>query len=281
MQNYEFAHMQNVEKDIVVRRWLTFRMDLPLLITIAVYVFLLAPLLIIIFYSFNSGSSTVFWKSFSWRWYVKILSDSRLQDAFLNSTIIAFSSALLATAVGTVTAVAFVKRDFPGKGFLATILMAPMVLPEIVLGVGMLVMCVFARVELGFRTTIFGHVLVALPFSIMIVRSAASALDSRLDEAAADLGANGWQIFCRITLPLLAPAIGTSFLMTATVSFDDFVMSTFVSGVGGTTLPLFIYSELKTGLTPEIDAIGTLMIVANVAVAYLGLRRRVAWSRQK
>jgi spermidine/putrescine transport system permease protein len=247
----------------------------PLIMTIGAYLFLFVPLLVLIVYSFNASRSTVVWSGFTVDWYAQVFEDSRLRKALWNSTIIAMVSATISTAIGTVTALAIVRRDFPGRDALSTLLMAPLVLPEIVVAVAFLVFMVVIDVKLGLFTLIVGHILVALPFTILIVRAAASALDRRLEEAAADLGANEVQIFQRVTMPLLMPAVFTAFLMAATLSFDNFVMSTFTTGVGTTTLPLYIYSLLKLGITPKINAMGTLLVLVNVLLVIIVLGRQL------
>lgn len=249
--------------------------QIPLAATIGAYLFLFVPLLVLMVYSFNASRSTVVWTGFTFDWYEQVFADMRLRKALWNSAIIALVSAAISTAIGTVTALAIVRRDFPGRDALSTVLMAPLVLPEIVIAVAFLVFMVVINVRLGFFTLIVGHILVALPFTILIVRAAASALDRRLEEAAADLGANEAQTFLRVTMPLLMPAIFTSFLMAATLSFDNFVMSTFTTGVGTTTLPLHIYSLLKLGITPKINAMGTLLVLVNVLLVIIVLGRQL------
>ncbi len=249
--------------------------QIPLAVTIGAYLFLFVPLLVLIVYSFNASRSTVVWTGFTFDWYEQVFADMRLRKALWNSAIIALVSAAISTAIGTVTALAIVRRNFPGRDALSTVLMAPLVLPEIVIAVAFLVFMVVINVRLGFFTLIVGHILVALPFTILIVRAAASALDRRLEEAAADLGANEVQTFLRVTMPLLMPAIFTSFLMAATLSFDNFVMSTFTTGVGTTTLPLHIYSLLKLGITPKINAMGTLLVLVNVLLVIIVLGRQL------
>lgn len=249
--------------------------QLPLVMTIGAYLFLFVPLLVLMVYSFNASRSTVVWTGFTFDWYAQVFEDMRLRKALRNSAVIAVVSAAISTAIGTVTALAIVRRDFPGRDALSTILMAPLVLPEIVIAVAFLVFMVVINVRLGFFTLIVGHILVTLPFTILIVRAAASALDRRLEEAAADLGANEVQTFLRVTMPLLMPAVFTSFLMAATLSFDNFVMSTFTTGVGTTTLPLHIYSLLKLGITPKINAMGTLLVLVNVLLVIIVLGRQL------
>lgn len=241
--------------------------------TLAGFIFLFAPLAVLVIFSFNSSPSTVNWTGFSFAWYGEVLNDGRLKASVVVSLIVAITSALVATAVGATAALAVTRHRFPGKNLFATSLVAPLVLPELVLAVGLLVGSVWIGLPLGFLTLIAGHMLISLPFAFLIIRAAASALDPKLDEAAADLGAHSGQIFWRVTFPLLIPALTAAMLLAAVVSFDNFIMSTFVSGVGTTTLPLQIYSMLKTGLTPKINALGTLLIGVNVLAVLLVLRR--------
>lgn len=241
--------------------------------TLLGYLFLFAPLLVLVIYAFNAGRSTVMWEGFSLAWFAEALGDRGLRAGLKVSVIVATASAVLATAIGTSAALAVVKRPFAGQNLFSTLVIAPLVLPEIVLAVGLLVATVWTGVSLGYGTLIAGHVLVSVPFSFLIVRAAASGLDPRLDEAAADLGANGRQIFVRVTLPLLLPAILSAFLLCAVISFDNFVVSTFVSGVGSTPLPIQIYAMLKTGLTPKINALGAMLIAVNVLVILVVMGR--------
>ncbi|MDX3974074.1 ABC transporter permease [Shinella sp.] len=249
--------------------------------TLIGYVFLFAPLLVLVIYAFNAGRSTVVWEGFSLAWFAEALRDRGLRAGLQVSVIVAIASAALATMIGTSAALAVVKRPFAGKNLFSTLIIAPLVLPEIVLAVGLLVATVWTGVPLGYGTLIAGHVLVSIPFSFLIVRAAASGLDPRLDEAAADLGANGKQAFLRVTLPLLAPAILSAFLLCAVISFDNFVVSTFVSGVGSTPLPIQIYATLKSGLTPKINALGAMLIAVNVLVILAVMSRYLKTIRKQ
>jgi len=244
-------------------------------ITFAAYVFLFAPIAVLIVYSFNESKSTVVWSGFTLDWYGELLTDTGLKRALRVSLVVAGASAVISTVIGTLTALAIVRRSFPGRNLLSTLMLAPLVLPEIVIAVAFLVFMVLAGVRLGYFTLIVGHVLVSVPFTTLIVRAAAASLDRRLEEAAADLGANELQVFLRVTIPLLLPAIFTAFLLAATLSFGNFIMSIFASGVGTTTLPLRIYSMLKIALTPKINALGTLMVLATVLIIVVVLGRRL------
>lgn len=242
-------------------------------VTLLTFIFMLTPIVVLVAFAFNSGRSTVVWTGFSLEWFEKVWNNRHIARALNVSLIVALASAAISTAVGTLAAVAITRRSFPGRDVLGAALAAPLVLPEIVLGVALLVFMSFMGVRLGYGTMIIGHVLISMPFATLIVRAAASSLDSRLENAAADLGANEWQTFHMVTLPQLMPAIFTAFILSATLSFDNLVMSTFTSGVGTTTLPLRIYSMLKLGITPEINALGALLVVANVAIIFLVMGR--------
>lgn len=242
-------------------------------ITFLTFAFMLLPIAVLIVFAFNEGKSTVVWTGFSFKWFEKVIHNRNILDALRVSLIVAVGSAAVSTAIGSVAAVAITRRSFPGRDLLGAALAAPLVLPEIVLGVALLVFMSFADMTLGYTTLIIGHVLVSIPFATLIVRAAASSLDPRLENAAADLGANEWQTFRMVTLPQLIPAIFTAFILAATLSFDNLVMSTFTSGVGTTTLPLRIYSMLKLGITPEINALGALMVLANVTILMLVMGR--------
>lgn len=242
-------------------------------ITLLTFLFMFLPIVVLIAFAFNAGKSTVVWTGFSFKWFEKVVSNDNILDALQVSLIVALASAAVSTAIGAVSAVAITRRSFPGRDALGAALAAPLVLPEIVLGVALLVFMSFVGMTLGYTTLIIGHVLVSIPFATLIVRAAASSLDPRLENAAADLGANEWQAFRMVTLPQLMPAIFTAFILSATLSFDNLVMSTFTSGVGTTTLPLRIFSMLKLGITPEINALGALMVLANVSILLLVMGR--------
>lgn len=251
----------------------------PFIVTVMAYLFLFVPIVVLIVFSFNETRSTVVWSGFSLDWYSEVFNDRRLGRGLWISVIVSASSAFFSTAIGALAALAISKRQFPGRDILSTVMVSPLILPEIVFAVGLLVFMVTMNLTLGYTSLIIGHILVSIPFTTLIVRSAASALDGDLEEAGADLGASEIQVFFRITLPILMPAIAVAFLLAATISFDNFVMSTFTSGVGTTPLPLQIYSMLKLGITPKINALGTLMVAANIAVILFVMGRYLRFLR--
>jgi len=233
-------------------------------LTLLTYIFLFAPIVVLIIYSFNASRTTYYWSGFTIDWYKEMFGDRYLLAALKNSAIVAVSSAAISTAIGTITGLVLVRRKFPGRDLFSTLMLAPLVLPEIVIAVSFLVLMVFLDVDLGFFTLITGHVVITLPYATLILRATASGLDVSLEEAAADLGANEWRTFRRVTLPLLMPGVLAAMLLSLTISFDNFVMSLFAAGVGTTTLPLRIFGMLKLGVTPEINALGSMLILLNL-----------------
>ena len=234
--------------------------------TLLTYAFLYAPIVILIVFSFNRAELSYTWQGATTEWYRVLWHDRYLFAALRVSLAVAATSAVIGTAVGGLTALTIARRRFRGRGALTMVLFMPLVLPEIVVAVAFLSFVVAMKVHLGYLTLIAGHSLLALPFAALILLGSAAGLDASLEEAASDLGCTAWQAFRRVTLPLLLPGILASLLLTFTMSLDDIVMSTFVSGVGTTTLPLRIYSMLKTGITPEINALGTLLVVLNLTI---------------
>jgi len=267
----EVTEIAGIRRESALRRSLI--NGFPAWMTAFAYVFLFAPIVVLIVFSFNKASSTVVFTEFTLDWYREVFEDRRLGRALQVSLAVAFFSALIATGIAALAAVAITRRRFRGRMLLSTALAAPLVLPEIVLGVGLLVFLSLAGVTLGYGSMIIGHVLVTIPFATLIIRAAASSLSKTVEDAAADLGATEWQTFRMVTLPQLMPAIMTAFLLSATLSFDNLVMSTFTTGVGTTTLPLRIYSMLKLGITPEINALGALMVLANIGIVLLVMGR--------
>jgi len=240
----------------------------------AALVFLYVPIVAVVALSFNDSDITYRWAGFTTRWYDVLIHDGPLLDALRVSAIVGAASATFATAFGFMAAAALNRGQFPGKGVFMGLVGAPLIIPEIVLGVALLTMFVKSDVGLGFTTLSIGHLVVTLPYAVLILSGAYATLDPLLPEAATDLGCTGWKTMRRITIPLMAPALFATWLLTFTISFGDIVMSTFTNGVGTTTLPLRVYSLLKTGLTPEINALGTALIgVTLVIVLLVGVRQ--------
>jgi spermidine/putrescine transport system permease protein len=244
------------------------------LFTALIYAFLYAPILVLVFFSFNSTKSTQVWSGFSLEWYGELLRDQSVFDAFRTSMIVGVTATAIATVIGTLTALALTRHSFRGKTFADSAIYAATVMPEIVVGVSLLVFFVATFVpmgiELGIVTIIIAHVAFTISFVTIVVRARLSGMDQSLEEAAQDLGASPVQTFLRVTLPLILPGVMAGALLAFTLSFDDFVITFFVSGVGSSTLPLKIYSMIKFGVSPVINALSTVVLIATMVLIFGG-----------
>ncbi|MCW8917243.1 MAG: ABC transporter permease subunit [Gammaproteobacteria bacterium] len=232
----------------------------------AVYAFLYLPLLIVVAYSFNDSRLNAEWVGFTFDWYHKLLHNQEMLKAAGNSLIIATVSAAIATVLGTLAGMAlhqFRLRLLPG------LVLAPIAMPDILMGVSLLLFFMLLNMSLGLLSIILAHITFCIGFVALSVQARISGIDKSLTEAARDLGATPWVCFRRITLPLLAPGILAGALMAFTLSIDDFVITFFVAGVGSSTLPLQIYSMVKIAVTPEVNAISTLLMVLTLALIML------------
>lgn len=237
-----------------------------------IYVFLYAPILVLMVFSFNEARSTQVWEGFSTRWYAALWRDETVLDAFYNSLVVGVTSTVIATAIGTLTALALTRYRFRGKSFADSTIYAATVMPEIVVGVSLLAFFVAVGFGLGLTTIIIAHVAFNISFVTIVVRARLSGMDESIEEAAQDLGANPVNTFLRVTLPLILPGVMAGALLAFTLSFDDFVITFFVAGVGSSTLPLKIYSMIKFGVSPVINALSTVILVATMALVFGGSR---------
>ncbi|SFU66399.1 putrescine transport system permease protein [Methylobacterium sp. 174MFSha1.1] len=232
--------------------------------------FLYGPILLLVVYSFNASRLVTVWAGFSTRWYASLLDNGPLVESALVTLKVALASAGLATVLGTLAALALDgRRRFPGRPLLTGLVYAPMVMPEVITGLSLLLLFVGLGIPRGFWTIVIAHATFTLCFVAVVVQARLRHLDRSLLEAAADLGAAPVAVFRTVTLPLIAPAVIAGFLLAFTLSMDDLVIASFVSGPGATTLPMRLYSQVRLGVTPEINAISTLLIGA-VSLAVLG-----------
>jgi spermidine/putrescine transport system permease protein len=232
--------------------------------TAAGYVFLYLPICVLVAFSFNTSRFSVVWEEFTIDWYIKLLKDPLILDALKNSVIVAIAAMILATIIGTLTAYGLFRYRFRGKTAFDGILFLPIVTPEIVVGISLVIFFVMINVNLGLTTIIIAHVAFDIPFVMLIVRARLQGMDRSLEEAAMDLGADEWTTFFKVTIPQLLPGIIASALLAFTLSFDDFVITFFVAGVGSTTLPLKIYSMVRLGVSPKINALSTLIVIFSI-----------------
>ncbi|PTW51855.1 ABC transporter permease [Rhodovulum sp. BSW8] len=247
-------------------------------------IFLYAPIALLPIFAFNDGTVIAFpLKGFTLEWFKELLTIPALHAAVLNSLIIAVSSALIATCLGICAARAGTRFAFPGKKGILGLIMLPLVLPEIIVAVSLLVVLLQLGLPLGSWTVVLGHVLMCTPFSIAILNSAFQSLDVSLEEAAIDLGETRWSSFRLITLPLVMPGIISSLLIAFTISLDEFIIAFFLTGTNP-TLPVYIWGQLRfPQKIPVIMALGTILVLASVillAIAEYFRRRGVARTGQ-
>ncbi len=238
----------------------------------AVVVFLWAPIVLLVVYSFNRSERTAAWGGATLAWYGEAFRDARLLRAAGTSLWVALLSTLLATLLGTLVALALARYRLWGRAATQAMLVLPIVTPEIVVGAALLTVFAVVRLRLGLTTVVLAHLSFSLSYVALVVRARLAGLDRALEEAAADLGAGPMAAFRRVTLPQLAPGILAGALLAFTLSIDDYVITSFVAGVGATTLPLQIYSMLKVGVTPEVNAVSTLLLVVTVAAILFAQR---------
>src|SRR2546426_894880 len=215
--------------------------------SVADLLFLYLPIAILVVFSFNASKLSARWQGFSLEWYAKLFTDQALLAATVNSLIVATVSTVLAGVLGVLTAVALERQPFRWQGAFEGLLLMPIVIPEIMMGVAMLLFFVMIKLPLSLLTMIIAHTIFNFPVVALIVRARLRKLDPRLEEAARDLGATPWVAFKRVTLPLLMPGIVGALLMAFTLSLDDFIISFFTAGVGSTTPPVKRYGMLESG----------------------------------
>lgn len=238
--------------------------------------FLYVPIALVVLYSFNASRLVTVWGGFSTRWYEALFANEAIVAAAMISLRIALASAALATLLGTCAAFALVRFGrFRGRTIFAGAIYAPMVMPEVIIGLALLLLFVGLGIDRGFWTIVIGHATIGMCFVAIVVQSRLVSFDRSLEEAAMDLGASPIETFRRITLPLIAPAMAAGFLLAFTLSLDDFVIASFTSGPGSTTLPMRVYSQMRLGVTPEINAISTLLMgaVGLALVVFAALNR--------
>lgn len=252
-----------------------------------IFVFLYGPILILLAFSFNDSRSVARWTGFSLEWYGRLFSNRDLLAAARNSLVIGAVATVASTALGTLTALGMDRARFRLRAAWEAVLYLPVVIPEIVMGISLLLFfnlgvfplmqsLVGLRPGLGLGTIVIGHIVFDIPFVYLIVRARLIGFDKSLEEAAQDLGADPWRTFWRVTFPLLLPAILGGALMAFTLSLDDYLVTVFTAGAGSPTLPIYVYSSVRRGVTPEINALSTILLAASMVlvVASLALQRR-------
>ena len=232
------------------------------------YVFLYVPIVALVLFSFNDSPVPNLWRGFTLKWYRALATDRELIDGLWLSLKIAFVTAWSSIVLGTCAAFALVHyRRFLGRSVFAGMVAAPLVMPEVIIGLSLLLMLVSLQRVLGFPergmlTIWLGHLLLGMAYATVVVQARLETLNVQLEEAAMDLGARPWQVFHLVTLPMIAQALVSAWLLTFTLSLDDVVLSAFLSGPGSTTMPLVIFSRARLGLNPSVNAVATLIVLA-------------------
>lgn len=240
-----------------------------------VFAFLYLPIAVIVVLSFNDSRFGVNWTGFTFKWYEALFESRRIGEYLSNTLVVAFSSTLVSTILGTLLAIGIVRYEFRLRNFLRYLLYVPVVVPDVVMGISLLLLFDTVRDSIGWPplslfTIILAHVSFQIAYVTLVVRARLMLLDPALEEAARDLGANNWRTFWEVTLPLIWPGVVAGALLAFSLSLDDFVVTFFTSGAGSTTLPLYIYGKVKTGITPEVHALSTLMVGATILTLLLG-----------
>lgn len=234
--------------------------------TVLVMIFFYLPIVILIGYSFNSSRLNIVWQGFTLDWYAAIWRDQVLVQSLYSSLYVAVVTTVLSVALGTAGAWLLFRYRFPGVRVLSTLIFIPMIIPEVIMGVSLLIFFVAVHLELGYSTIIISHVTFCFPFVMVAVQARLAGLDPSLEEAAQDLGATPWQAFRKVLVPYLAPAIVSGALMSFTLSLDELIVTYFTASAGTRTLPLEIFGRVKKGLDPTLNAISTVFILSTVVL---------------
>jgi len=248
--------------------------------------FLYAPIVLLVLYSFNASRLVTVWGGFSTRWYSALAHDAQMLDAVWVTLRVGLLSATAATVLGVLAAVALVRAGrFKGRALFSGMIYAPLVMPEVILGLSLLLLFVAFGLPRGFWTVTISHATVTLCYATVVVQARLASFDRSLEEAAQDLGCSPFMAFMTVTLPNIAPAVAAAWMLAFTLSLDDLVIASFTSGPGATTLPMRLYSQVRLGVNPEINAVSTLLIgvvATGVIAVYLTQqrRRRPAWVRR-
>jgi len=241
-------------------------------ITLVAFLFLYIPLFVVAVLSFlNDAPGEGAW---TLKWYVQAFENDLLRESLWMSLWVGLGSTLGATVLGTGAALALERTRFRGRNLFDALNLIPLVMPEIVMGLSLLIWFVFLKMSLGIVSMTLAHITFCLSFVIITVRARLADYDDSVEEAARDLGATPWQTFWKVTLPLIWPGILSGALMAFTLSFDDFLIAYFTSGVGNDTLPVKLYAMIKYGVSPTINAMSTLLVVATIVLVVLGMKRK-------
>ncbi|MDR0813218.1 MAG: ABC transporter permease [Oscillospiraceae bacterium] len=242
---------------------------LPIAYVCLIYIFLYLPIIVVIAFSFNTSKQNIVFEGFTFGWYARMFDNSTLMESFYNTLIVAFSSTAISVVIGTLCAVGLFKLESRLKSIISSSLYIPIAIPEIVFGISLLMFFSMIHLETGMLTVILSHVTFSMPFVVITVRSRIAGFDRSIEEAARDLGANELRTLMRVTVPMLMPGIISGGMLALTLSLDDVVISSFTTGPDCVTLPIKIMGLVKKGVSPDVNALSTMMIAGTVAVMVL------------
>lgn len=243
--------------------------EVPGLATLAFgfLVFLYLPIAVLVIYSFNAGNIVMVWTGFSTDWYAKAFANEDIRKATLNSLIVAVSATAIGTTCATLAALALARGgSFRGKGVSLGVITLPLMVPEIVTAVAMLVFFANLGLNLGLGNVILAHTTFCIPFAFMPIRARLEGMDTTLEQASRDLYASDWETFRLVTLPLLMPGVLAGAMLSFVISMDDFIITLMVAGAGDTTLPVYIYSMIRQGITPEVNAVSSILLLFSILI---------------
>lgn len=231
------------------------------------FIFMYLPIGVLAFYSFNKSPYSAGWEGFTFNWYQKLFSDDRILSSLKNSLVVGVSAVAISAVLGTLMAVGLARYSFPGKGLYRGVAYLPLIIPDIAIAVATLVFLAAFAVPLSISTIVAAHIVFCIAYIGLVVSSRLTNLDPHLEEAALDLGANPVQAFIQVLLPQLAPAIIAGCLLAFVLSLDDFLIASFTAGSGSNTLPMEIFSRIRTGVKPDINALSVILITASSFIA--------------
>jgi len=237
--------------------------------SLLMYFYMYLPILVLTFYSFNDSAYSANWQGFTLKWYIRLFNDSRIGNSLFNSLQVAFLAVLISAVIGTMMAVGLARYQFRGKTLYQGTSYLPLIVPDIAIAVSTLVFLAVIGTPLSLWTIVAAHVVFCLAYVAIVVSSRISSLDSHLEEAALDLGATPVQAFIKVLLPELMPAIIAGCLLSFVLSMDDFLIASFTAGTGATTLPMEIFSRIRTGVKPDINALSVMLILGSGFVAFV------------
>jgi len=236
----------------------------------AVYLFMYTPLLVLVVFSFTPTEYGVSWEGFTLKWYMAVFNNKNIQDALKISLMVAIPTVVISTVIGTITAFTLYRYKFLGRALYQGALYIPLVMPDLVIGISLLLFFTSIKLDLGILTILLAHISFSIPLTTLVIIARMQRIDRTLEDAAMDLGADEWTTMWKVTLPLLMPGILAAALLTFPWSFNDFVITFFVSGVGSSTLPLRVYSMIRLGVSPMVNALGTLIVVVPLIIVIIG-----------